>query len=318
MMGHAASSNNSAHFLATEDAYPSRNGQAAKLVKRHDPVVYAPENSSAPIASSSIKQFEQQGFMVLDNVFSPQEVNELLAESARLRSATTDQQGMGTITELGRSDVRSVFHVHDNSPVFKKLASDERLAGLARYILNDDVYIHQSRLNYKPGFHGKEFYWHSDFETWHVEDGMPRMRALSMSITLTENFSQNGPLMLIPGSHQQYAVCPGETPSNNHQASLKKQEYGVPSNACLTSLVEKQGIVNATGKPGSVIVFDCNAIHGSNGNITPYPRANVFFVYNALSNKVAQPFCEQPPRPEHICTRANIKPLSTVNPTDKA
>tara|TARA_R110002096_G_scaffold110035_7_gene240486 strand:+ start:1115 stop:1366 length:252 start_codon:yes stop_codon:yes gene_type:complete len=83
-------------------------------------------------------------------------------------------------------------------------------------------------------------------------------------------------------------------------------------------LVEKQGIVNATGKPGSVIVFDCNAIHGSNGNITPYPRANVFFVYNALSNKVAQPFCEQPPRPEHICTRANIKPLSTVNPTDKA
>ncbi|MBQ0724533.1 MAG: ectoine hydroxylase [Cycloclasticus sp.] len=315
-MGNAASRNNSEPFLATEDVYPSRNGQTAKLVKRHDPVVYAPENSRAPIASSSIRQFEEQGFMVLDNVFSPQEVKEFLVESARLRSNASDQQGMGTITETGRNDVRSVFHVHDSSPVFKKLASDERLAGLARYILNDDVYIHQSRLNYKPGFHGKEFYWHSDFETWHVEDGMPRMRALSISITLTENFSQNGPLMLIPGSHQQYAVCSGETPGNNHQASLKKQEYGIPSNDCLSSLVEEQGIVNATGKPGSVIVFDCNAIHGSNGNITPYPRANVFFVYNALSNKVAQPFCEQPPRPEHICTRANIKPISTVNPTD--
>src|SRR3546814_10756649 len=47
-----------------------------------------------------------------------------------------------------------------------------------------------SRLNYKPGFKGKEFYWHSDFETWHVEDGMPQMRALSMSILLAENRSE--------------------------------------------------------------------------------------------------------------------------------
>src|SRR3546814_19751740 len=72
-------------------------------------------------------------------------------------------------------------------------------------------YIHQSRLNYKPGFKGKEFYWHSDFETWHVEDGMPRMRALSMSVLLAENTPHNGPLMLIPGSHQSFLTCVGET-----------------------------------------------------------------------------------------------------------
>lgn len=62
-----------------------------------------------------------------------------------------------------------------------------RLLDIAQFLLDDEVYIHQSRLNYKPGFRGKEFYWHSDFETWHVEDGMPRLRALSISITLTEN-----------------------------------------------------------------------------------------------------------------------------------
>ena len=64
-------------------------------------------------------------------------------------------------------------------------------------------------------------------------------------------------------------------------ASLKKQELGVPSDACLEALLAQGGIVSATGKPGSVIVFDSNVMHGSNSNITPFPRSNLFFVYNS-------------------------------------
>jgi ectoine hydroxylase len=142
------------------------------------------------------------------------------------------------------------------------------------------------------------------------------MRALSMSVTLTENLTHNGPLMLIPGSHQQYVACEGETPGNHHLASLKKQEYGVPSDHCLSELVDQGGIATATGAPGSVIVFDCNVVHGSNGNISPHTRSNIFFVYNALSNKVVQPFCAQRPRPEHICTRNNIKPIPAMSKGD--
>jgi ectoine hydroxylase len=199
--------------------------------------------------------------------------------------------------------------VHSISPVFKRLASDVRLAGIAQGLLDDDVYIHQSRLNYKPGFRGKEFYWHSDFETWHVEDGMPAMRALSMSITLTENTQHNGPLMLMPGSHKSYAVCTGETPANHFKASLKKQEYGVPEDDLLEQLASHNGVVSAVAKPGSVIIFDCNTMHGSNSNITPDPRSNVFFVYNAISNRVVQPFCDQSPRPEYIATREHVETI---------
>ena len=309
-------SNNSENLSTVEDEYPSRNGQGAKLVKRHDPVVYASENSKSPIAPSYIQQFEEQGYIVLDNVFSSMEIEAFRNESAQLRSDIDIQQSSETITELESEAVRSIFNVHQTSPIFKKLAADQRLVRLAKYILNDDVYIHQSRLNYKPGFSGKEFYWHSDFETWHVEDGMPRMRSLSISITLTENFSHNGPLMLIPGSHKQFAVCEGKTPDNHHLASLKKQDFGVPSEHCLSALAEKNEIVSVIGKPGSITVFDCNLMHGSNSNITPDPRSNLFFVYNALSNKVVQPFCSQNPRPEHLCTRSNINPISTFSSAD--
>src|SRR3546814_4459192 len=105
----------------------------------------------------------------------------------------------------------------------------------------------------------------SDFETWHVEDGMPRMRALSMSVLLAENTSNNGPLMVIPRSHRVFLSCVGETPDNHYKISLKKQEYGVPDEDSLAELAHAHGIVAPIGKPGTVILFDCNLMHGSNG-----------------------------------------------------
>ena len=93
------------------------------------------------------------------------------------------------VIEPGSRELRSLFAVHRSSAVLKALCQHPKLVDIARQLLGSDVYIHQSRVNYKGGFRGKEFYWHSDFETWHVEDGMPRMRALSCSILLTDNRS---------------------------------------------------------------------------------------------------------------------------------
>lgn len=291
------------------DQYPSRGQQSAGIIARQDPVVYAHNKATAPVSADLVDQYQRQGFMILDDVFSTQEVSLFQQALEQLRTDNIIRSSEETIKEPGSGEVRSIFRIHEISPVFKKLSSDHRLAGLACYLLDDQVYIHQSRLNYKPGFRGKEFYWHSDFETWHVEDGMPAMRALSMSITLTENDTNNGPLMLIPGSHMQYVACEGETPREHYKSSLRKQKYGVPGDDFLRQLADQGGIISAASRPGSVIVFDCNVMHGSNGNITPYPRSNAFFVYNALSNRVVSPFCDQNPRPEYICSRNNIRPL---------
>ncbi len=291
------------------DFYPSRGGRKAELIPRKDPVVYRDDFDNAPVEREFIQKYKEQGFVILKNLFSEGEVESFQAELERFKNDAALKSSENSITEASSGEVRSVFKVHEISPVFKRVAADRRLAGLASFLLDDDVYIHQSRVNYKPGFQGKEFYWHSDFETWHVEDGLPRMRTLSMSIALSENYCYNGALMLIPGSQMDFAVCEGDTPENHYKSSLRKQEAGIPNNESLREMVDKGGIVTATGKPGDVIVFDSNTMHGSSGNITPYPRSNIFFVYNAVSNRVVEPFCDQPPRPEYICTRENIEPI---------
>jgi ectoine hydroxylase len=289
-----------------EDFYPSRGRLGGRFLERLDPVIY-PSSFPCPLSTELSHRYQEDGFLILEDVFDAREVVRLQEEADSLRTRNSDE----VIREATGGDVRSVFRVHEQSPVFSQLAADSRLMDLAQFILGDQVYMHQSRVNYKPGFRGQEFFWHSDFETWHVEDGMPAMRAVSMSITLTRNYATNGPLLLIPGSHKKYAVCEGETPAEHYRSSLKKQAIGVPVDEQVRQLADEGGIVAATGKPGSVILFDCNVLHGSGSNITPFPRSNVFFVYNALSNRVEEPFCDLPPRPEYLCSRDRITPLTT-------
>jgi ectoine hydroxylase len=286
-----------------DDLYPSRRARLPEILPRRDPVLHGGWHDRAPLSRYDAERFEEDGYLVLDRLFSDEEVEVLQAEAGRLLGDPKAHEPETVITEPGGDEVRSIFRIHGQSRIMARLAADARLVDLARFLLDDDIYVHQSRLNYKPGFEGREFYWHSDFETWHVEDGMPRMRALSMSVLLAANTPNNGPLMLIPGSHRKFLACVGATPSDHYRRSLKRQEFGVPDQLSLAELAQEHGIIAPLGEPGTVIVFDCNMMHGSNGNITPFPRSNAFFVYNAISNRVAAPFGATKPRPGFVATR---------------
>ena len=285
------------------DLYPSRGASAPCILPRFDPVVHSSWHEGAPLTREQTSQFDRDGYLVLENLFTPTEVEALQNAATRILADPSSLDDETVISEPGANEIRSVFMIHRQNRIMERLATDERLAGVARFLLGDDVYIHQSRLNYKPGFVGKEFYWHSDFETWHVEDGMPQMRALSMSILLAPNTVTNGPLMIIPGSHRKYCACAGETPENHYLVSLKRQEYGVPDTDTLAELATERGIAAPVGDAGTVVIFDCNAMHGSNGNITPFPRANAFIVYNAVTNRLVSPYGPEHPRPEFIAAR---------------
>lgn len=308
------------------DIYRSRKSATPSVIERVDPVIWSRAGSGNALSREQADFYEQNGFLFLKNVFDEDEIGALRAEAETLRTQAANQDDV--IREPASQEVRSVFRIHEKNDTYMRLMADERLVSIAEHILDDAVYIHQSRVNFKPAFHGKEFYWHSDFETWHTEDGMPRMRALSMSITLSDNLPFNGPLMLVPGSHKSFVSCVGETPDDNYKSSLKAQKIGTPDEQNLTRMIEKNGLAAPTGPAGSVLIFDCNTMHGSGNNITPFPRSNAFFVYNSIENRVVAPFAAKQPRPDFLATRRNIRPIrdmaaetaapATTNPTVRA
>ncbi|MEV0118291.1 ectoine hydroxylase [Streptomyces sp. NPDC050844] len=286
----------------TADLYPTRGAEEV-LIERKDPVVWSEPGAPGPIAADDLAGFERDGFLAIDQLITPEEVSVYHAELERLIGDPAMRENERSIVEPRSQEIRSIFEVHKISELFAKLAADPRVVGRARQILGSDVYVHQSRINVKPGFGASGFYWHSDFETWHAEDGLANMRTVSVSIALTKNHDTNGGLMIMPGSHRTFLGCAGATPKDNYKRSLQMQDAGIPSNETLTSLASDHGIRLFTGEAGSATWFDCNAMHGSGDNITPFPRSNVFIVFNSVENTAVEPFAAPIRRPEYIGAR---------------
>ncbi|MGW3494938.1 ectoine hydroxylase [Streptomyces sp. NPDC001020] len=286
----------------TPDLYPSR-GATEVSVPRQDPVVWGAPDTPGPFSVADLQAYERDGFFALDTLLTEDEVAVYRQELQRLVTDPEIRADERSVLEPRSKEIRSVFEVHRISEVFAGLVRDERVVGRARQILGSDVYVHQSRINVKPGFGASGFYWHSDYETWHAEDGLPHMRTVSVSIALTENHDTNGSLMIMPGSHRTFLGCAGATPKDNYKKSLQMQDAGTPSDEALTAMASRHGIKLFTGRAGSATWFDCNCMHGSGDNITPFPRSNVFIVFNSVENAAVEPFAAPVRRPEFIGAR---------------
>ena len=195
------------------DIYPTRLKEPLNYFSRLYPVIHSRNKYrwDGPLDEVALSQYERDGFLWFSGFFSYDRVKPFFEELLELAKDEALMQSERIITDPKSGRIRSVFDMHHLSERFDQLTRDIRILGMVRQLLGSEVYIHQSRINDKFGFEGSGFQWHSDFETWHAEDGMPRMRAVSASIMLTNNNEFNGPLMLIPGSHHYFVPCLGET-----------------------------------------------------------------------------------------------------------
>jgi ectoine hydroxylase len=293
---------------AMTDNFPTRaalRGAPATPTPRRGRVVRGSAHALAAATgeSDAAQRFDRDGYLHLPGFFAAREVAIWHDEAVRLERISATELPPEAFFERSHRALRSLFDVSKFSQMFAALANDPRLLAIAGALLGEAPYLHQTRLNYKPAYHGRGFYWHSDFETWHAEDGMPDMHAVSVSIALTPNTPFNGTLMLIPGSHRTFIPCTGTTPDHHYRASLVAQEIGTPTAAQLDTLIAAGGLQMPTGAAGSIVVFDCNTMHGSFDNLSDVPRINLFFVYNARSNALQAPFAAPRPRPTFIAAR---------------
>ena len=285
--------------MPVKDLYPSRTGNVEHIIPRNDPIVYGNtfSNDEHVLSSSQLDSYSENGFIILPD-YMPEMVAPLLDEVWRLKKSMANKDEL--ITEPDSQNIRSLFRPHKCSALIDHFSRHPKIVNIAKQLLGSDVYITQARVNVKPAYLGKSFAWHSDFETWHVEDGMPRMRAVTAWIMLTENSEFNGPLYVIPESHKLFVSCSGSTDKKNYTRSLKMQQAGVPHTETMQQILHHLTIKSIHGKPGTVVFHDCNLMHGSPDNISATPRTVLKIVYNSCDNALVKPFSYQSPRPEYL------------------
>lgn len=273
---------------AVVDRYPTRIDGDPELIDRTDASVWS-FTGAGPIDRATLAAHHTRGFSIHHDLLGEAEVAAFRDELTRLATdpgLTDDERAIRS--ESG--EVRAIYDVLSLSELFDELARDPRVLDRARQILGSDVTVHQSRIEYLPAFHGKGSYWHSPFETWHAEDGMPAPRAVSVSIPLSGQEMMTGELMAMPGSHRTFVPT-------------SRDSGGVPGEEHLTRLAAAYGIERFTDAEGSVLMFDANLMQGSADNITPFPRTNIHVVFSSVENRLCAPFAGGEPRPPFIANR---------------
>jgi len=231
---------------------------------------------------AQLKQLQDEGWLFLPDYFSQEEVDILKRESDRLFTLKRDE-----IYLEKDGTPRSAFAVHRYSAIFDALGRHPRLVEPLMQMYGEGVYLHQYKINAKAKFTGDVWQWHQDYGNWMEKDGMPEPKAMNISVFLDEVFPFNGPLMLIPKSHKH-----GVLESNKDTATTSFPLYTQPEET-VERLCEEGGLIAPTGKPGSMLIFNGNLVHGSSGNITPFPRKIVYLSLNACSNYIRKPMREE-------------------------
>src|SRR5471032_1029057 len=228
--------------------------------------------------AEQLRAFDEQGYVFFPNCFSEEEIALLRVEA-------------DNILKLDRKEVwreksgapRTAFAAHKFNKVFEVMSRHPRLVEPLMQLFGESVYVHQFKLNAKAAFEGDVWQWHQDYGTWARDDGMPEPRAMNIAVFLDEVMPINGPLMLVPRSHTEGVFAAA------HDTSTTSYPLWTLNEDTVTRLVAKGGIVAPTGKPGGLLLFHGNLVHGSAGNITPYPRKIVYLTLNAVSNYIRKP-----------------------------
>jgi ectoine hydroxylase len=291
-------------------AYPTRTGEA-QMTYRQEPVAWCDpeEPPPGPLSASQIREYAENGFLVFPGLLETDRVaalNNELVHATREQSRETNPRFV-----LGQSanDVRRIHDIHVNRPEFAELASDDRLAGAARQLLDSDVYLHLARATILADAFGEAYPWHSDFEAWHAADGMPSMRCLGAEVLLSPAGEHSGAMVLSPGSHRTFISTTDQPGAQSPPGWEGRHE---PDNICIDAVLERCGITRVEGPPGTVVLFDCNLLHATLPNLSPDRVATLFFAYNSVENQLGSPSSGDSPRPEWIAHRTNTAPLEAA------
>ena len=157
------------------------------------------------LTQAQIDEYNRIGAIVVPDVLSADEVHELrrvtdeFVEKARARSRTTTRSTTWRIpTRPNQPRVRRIKSPHLHHPAYGRLCGMRRSSRCCATFGAQDIRFDTAKLNMKSAGFGAAVEWHQDWAFYpHTNDDLA-----AVGIMMDDMELANGPLMIIPGSHQ--------------------------------------------------------------------------------------------------------------------
>ena len=217
--------------------------------------------SLADLTPAQRRQFDDDGYFVVADVFSPPEVAEMRSEFDRLRDIEGQFGGHEVHIEPGAPRLSNLFN---KSPAFDRCLSCRPTLAAAAYLLGE---IRVYSLNARNPLKGQgQQLLHSDVPRVSPTD----WRVVNSMVMLDDMTETNGPTRVVPGSHK---WVPINVPDVN-MAEVKRIEVR-PEDAAIVPkdpMAPHPQEIKLTAKAGSVAVINGHIWHGGTRNESGAPR----------------------------------------------
>lgn len=222
--------------------------------------------ASAAITSQQVSQYHEAGFLVVREVFGPDEVAALAAECETLvaRGELIDTQNIRCRwqdhAETGECRFDCFDPVIDIGPVSRYFAYDRRLLDILRAIYDDEAHLFKDKLIFKPPG-AKGYALHQDYIGW---KSFPES-FITVIVAIDATTAENGATEVFPGYHKQGYLSP------------KDGEY----HQLAESTIDLATGVILELAPGDVAMFGGFTPHRSAANQSGQWRRQLYLSYNA-------------------------------------
>ena len=228
------------------------------------------------VTEADIEYFHQYGYLVINDAFSPTEVEDALAGMVHLMDGNDpDFRAIQFEPKLAkekderdgeerRDAIRKIFRFVDHEPRLNAMAAHSGLLGVLEQIMGDTPELFQDMALVKPPRHGSEKPWHQDCAYFNLPEGTT---VVGVWIALDEATPENGCLHIIPGSNNEGPMI-----------HFKRRDWQI----CDTDVpVGRDTMVPL--KPGGCLFWHGLTHHGSPVNQSEQRRRALQFHYKPAS-----------------------------------
>jgi len=223
------------------------------------------------LTQAQIAQYRETGAIVVSNILSQDEIQRLRAvtdefvERARPLTVHTDVYDLEDSHSAAEPRVRRIKTPHLNHAEYGKLVGQPKIVAVLQALWGPNIRFDTAKLNLKSAGFGAAVEWHQDWAFYpHTNDDLA-----AVGIMMDDMELENGPLMIIPGSHK--------GPTFDHHANGRFCGAMDPA----ASGVDFSKAVPLTGKAGSITIHHVRAIHGSAPNTSDRDRRLLLFQFRA-------------------------------------
>jgi phytanoyl-CoA hydroxylase len=268
----------------------------------------------AVINEQDVAFYRKNGYLVVKDVIDAPTLSKIRKAIADMVTKAAGVKTHNDIYDLEPTHtpenprVRRIKTPHKVDPFFFELVKQPGMISILKALLGQDVRLHGSKLNVKAPKYGSPVEWHQDWAFYpHTNDDI-----LAIGVMLDDVELENGPLLVMPGTHRIDKVW-------NHHLDGRFCGAMDPTK---TPDLDYSKAVPCVGKAGTCSFHHVRLVHGSAQNTSDKPRQLLLYECTAadawplvnfkdLDEFNSRMLCGEPtlePRTEHVPIRMPLPP----------